>query len=517
VRHHTRRARLGGWAAAGCLLLGLLAVPAAGEEVAGAEPAPLNLWPVYQDRVDAVDRAKVQEGLGPFVASQRALDGSSEDFALRPFFHRQDERRPLDRTEWELLYPLMTYSRTGQDWEFQFLQLINFRHEGLPHEREQRADFFPFYLSGTTETGQRYQGVLPVYGRVYDRLGQDEADWVMFPLYAHFVKQGVETQYFPWPLLSRTRGEKRSGFRVIPFYGEDRQEGVSEMRFVLWPLFIQQRTGLNSDNPEETLSVLPFYIRQHSQTRDSTTVLWPFFNYTRDRERQYEQWDAPWPLVQIARGEGRTTNRFLPFFSVERRVLRHEFLLKEMVSTNLIVLFPLYSQSVDEVATGRTVRDRVLWWLYSDTRETGQDGVTRRIDSWPLFHYERDREGAVSFWTLALLEPFMPGNEKVEQSYSPLWSIYTYRRNAAGDSAWSFLWNLLRQEDTRQGVTVEILGPILTYREAGENAHLSLLGGLFQYEVRHGVRFVRLFRDLALSWTPVPQRVATLDSTGGSR
>ncbi len=246
-------------------------------------------------------------------------------------------------------------------------------------------------------------------------------------------------------------------------------------------------------------------------------MLWPFFNYTRDRERQYEQWDAPWPLVQIARGEGRTINRFLPFISVERRVLQHEFLLKEMVSTELIVLFPLYSQSVDEIATGRTVRDRVLWWLYSDTRQTGQDGNIRRIDSWPFFHYERDREGAVRFWTLALLEPFMPGNEKIEQSYSPLWSIYTYRRNAAGDSAWSFLWNLLRQEDTRQGVTVEILGPVLTYREAGENAHLSMLGGLFEYKVRHGVRSVRLFRNLVLTWTPMPQPVAALDPTGGSR
>ncbi len=521
MRSDRRRGRSGRWLRSGgavcCLLLGLLVAPAAGQEAAPVEPSSLNLWPVYQDRVDAVERATVQEGLGPLVESRRALDGSTQDFALRPFFHRQDERRPLDRTEWEFLYPLMTYSRTGTDWEFQFLQLLNFRNEGLAQEREDRADFFPFYLSGTTSAGQRYWGVLPFYGRVYERLGQDQADWVMFPLYAHFVKQGVETRYFPWPLISRTRGEKRAGFRIVPFYGEEREEGVSEMRFVLWPLFIQRRTGLDTDKPEETLSILPFYIRQHSPTRDSTTVLWPLFNHTRDEEQQYEQWDAPWPLVQIARGERRSVTRVLPFFSVGRRVLRQEFLLKEMVSTELIVLFPVYMRSVDEIATSRTVRERVLWWLYSDTRQTGQDGNTRRIDSWPFFHYERDREGAVGFWTLALLEPFLPGNEKIEQNYSPLWTLYSYRRNAAGDSVWSFLWNLLRHEETRQGLSVEVLGPVLTYREAGREAHLSLLGGLFEYAEREGVHSVRLFREFGLTWTPLPQPVADLHPTGGSR
>ncbi|MFI5338806.1 MAG: hypothetical protein ACHQ7N_03085 [Candidatus Methylomirabilales bacterium] len=499
-----------------CLLLGLMAAPAAGEEVAAAERSPLNLWPFYQNRVDPVERADVQGGLAPLVESQRALDGSTQDFALRPLFHQREERQ-LDRLEWEALYPLMSYSRTGQDWEFQFIQLLNFRNEGRQQEREQRADFFPFYLSGTTDTGESYHGVLPFGGRFLNRLGQDEADWVMFPLYAHFVKQGVETHYFPWPLVSRTRGETRSGFRFIPFYGEDRQEGVFEKRFILWPFFLQQRTGLDEDNPEETLAVLPFYVGQRSKTRESTTVLWPFFNHTQDREQQYEQWDAPWPLIKVARGEGRTITRVLPIFSVERRVLRHEFFLKEMVSTDLIVLFPLYSRSVEEISGSRTVRDRILWWLYSDTRQTGRDGSTRRVDAWPFFRYTRDREGSIQLQTLALLEAFMPGNEKIEQNYSPLWALYTYRQNPEGDSVRSFLWNLLRHEETGAGRSIEVLGPLLAYQERGEDAHFSLLGGLFEYEVNHGTRSVRLFQHVTFSWTAAPQRLAALEPPGGSR
>jgi hypothetical protein len=507
----------GGWALWAILLLGVwLALPGA---VRAADEAPraLNVWPVYDERDDPVDRTHVRSGLGPILEFDQARDGSTEEFSIRPLFHRREDKA-MQRLEWEVLYPLMSYSRTETDWEFQFLQLLNFRDEGSrPAERERRDDFFPFYLSGTTETGEHYRAVLPFGGRVLNRLGQDEADFVMFPLYARFVKGDVETRYFPWPLISRTRGDKRSGFRIVPLYGEDRKEGAFEKRFVLWPFYLHQRTGLDEESPEETLSILPLYVAQRSKERDSTTILWPFFTHAVDRERHFEQWDLPWPLIRIARGDGRTINRLLPLFSVEERLMQHEFLLTEMRSRDLLILFPLYTRNEVEVPGSLKVRDRILWYLYSDEREEGRDGSTRRVDAWPFFRYTRDREGRTEFQTLALLEAFMPGNEKIEQNYSPLWALYTYRRNPEGDTARSFLWNLVRHEETSAGRSIEFLGPILAYREAEKEAHLSLLGGLLEYDVRNGVRSVRLFQDVTFTWTAPPQPVAALPPTGGTR
>ena len=110
-----------------------------------------------------------------------------------------------------------------------------------------------------------------------------------------------------------------------------------------------------------------------------------------------------------------------------------------------------------------------------------------------------------------------PGNDKIEQNYSPLWALYTYRRNPQGDSVWSFLWSLLRHEETSAGRSIEVLGPLLTYQERGEDTHLSLLGGLIAFEASHGTRSVRLFQHVSFSWAPPPQRVAVLDPPGGSR
>jgi len=484
---------------------------------ADAPSEPINLWPVYDDRVDPLDRARERSGLGPLLMSSRSTDGEVSQFAFRPLFFWREEHGAR-RLEWDFLYPFVTYRRHEGDWEFKFLEIMTARGEGSPQAgREDRYDLFPVYTSGTTETGRKYLAILPFGGSAPNWWFQDEAEFVLFPLYARFVKQGAETRYFPWPIISVTSGEKRSGFRVVPLYGQDVKEGVFEKRFVLWPLFLQLRTGLDGDSPEETLSILPFYVSQRSKDQDRTTVLWPFFSYTQDREHHFEQWDAPWPLIQIARGEGRTINRFLPFFSVEERVLKNEFLLREMKSTDLVILFPLYIRSREEVLGSWKVRDRILWWLYSDIRQGGRDGSARRVDAWPFFRYTRDREGAIEFQTLALLEAFMPGNERIERNYSPLWALYTYRQSSEGHSVRSFLWNLLRHEETSAGRSIEVLGPLLAYRERGEDARFSLLGGLFEYEVSHGTRSMRLFQNVTFSWTTTPQPLAALDPTGGSR
>jgi hypothetical protein len=497
-----------------------LLLPSGAPAADPAEPpaaGALNLWPIYDDRDDPVDRMHVQSGVGPLLTFSRSPDSAAESTALRPLFHWRTDIQP-EQTEWEFLYPLMTYSRVEEDAKLQFLQLLNFRFEGSdPKGRENRHELFPIYVSGRTETGEGYLVILPFGGWAPNWFWQDEAEFILFPLYARFVKQEASTWYFPWPILSVTRGENRSGFRFVPLYGQDVKEGVFEKRFVLWPFFFQERSGLDGDDPEETLSLLPFYVSQRSKNRDQTTVLWPFFTYTQDREHQFEEWQLVWPLIRFARGEGRTVNQFLPFFATEQRVVRDQVFLREMRRDNLALLFPLYIRTEDRFPGSLKVRDRILFWLYSDQREEGKDGSTRRVDALPFFRYTRDREGRVEFQTLALLEALMPGNTRFESNYSPLWALYTYRRNPEGDSVRSFLWNLVRDEETGAGRSLEVLGPVLGYSRRGGEARLSMLGGLFEYAVSHGTHSVRLFRNITFTWRETPQRLAVLDPAGGTR
>ncbi len=500
----------------------VLCLPAPG--CAGADdqtPQSVNLWPVYDERVDPLDRARDQSGLGPVLWSSRSLDGEVREFGVRPFFFWREEKAD-QKLEWEFLYPLMTYRRHEADAEYQFIHFIAWRAEGSPQAgREEHRDVLPFYFSGTRENGEEYLGIMPFWGKVYDRFFWEEWEWVLFPLYARTVRTGTQNWYFPWPLLSVTRGvdpgEKHSGFRFVPFYGQEVKEGVFEKYFALWPLFLYQRVGLDGDEPEETLSILPFYTSRRSPQWDSTTVLWPIFTYTDDRREHFEQWDVAWPIFRYIRGKDRSSFRFLPFYGKDYKVLRNAYLFREITYRDLTVLYPLYIRNEEEYRDGRTVRDRVLWYLYSDIRQNDRDGSSRRIDAWPFFLYERDREGAIRFQTLALLEGLVRGNEWVERNYSPLWSVYTYRENPQGESVYSFFWNLLRHEESAAGRAIEVLGPLLSYREEGAESTLSFLGGLLQFEVRLGERSVRVLGKPVISWAERPAPLAALDSSGGAQ
>jgi hypothetical protein len=501
------------------MALGLLAFAAAGRAAEGP-PASRNLWPLFDDRVDPLEKARVRSGVGPLIHSSRSLDGDAEEFALRPLFFWRSERAS-GLSEWEFLYPLATYRQKEGDWDFQFLRLLSARAEGSPQAgREDRADFAPFYFSGVREDGEKYYGVLPFWGKVYDRFFWEEWDWVLFPLYARTVRSGAETYYFPWPILSITRGvnpeDNHRGFRFVPLYGQEVKPGVFEKYFALWPLFLYQRTGLDGDEPEEVLSFLPFYVSRRSPNLDQTSFLWPLFVHTHDRARRFQQWDVAWPIFKYARGEGRRTLILFPLYMEDHKLLKDEFLLREIRYDDFAVLFPLYIRQREEIIGSRKVRHRILWYLYSDLRQEGADGSSRRIDAWPFVRYERDRGGFVVFQSLALLEAFLPGNEWIERNYSPLWSLYTYRANPEGDAVHSFLWNFLRHEETAQGRSIEVLGPVLAYRESEADAEFSLFGGLLRYAVRGGVRSVRVGGRAVVTWTATPQAVAALDPSGGT-
>jgi hypothetical protein len=201
----------------------------------------------------------------------------------------------------------------------------------------------------------------------------------------------------------------------------------------------------------------------------------------------------------------------------DHKVLRDEFLMREIRYDDFAVLFPLYIRQREEIIGSRKVRHRIFWYLYSDIQEEGRDGSTRRIDAWPLMRYDRDREGTVVFQALALLEAMLPRNEWIERNYSPLWALYTYRANPAGESVHSFLWNLVRHEETQAGRSIEVLGPVLAYQEVGEDTRFSFLGGLLRYEVKGGERSLRLGGAAVATWTATPQAVATLEAAGGMR
>lgn len=416
---------------------------------------PLRIGPLY-DRFDlTLDEGERTEAVGPFWYRQQR--GTERTWAVPPILSYTRDS-DLELTEFDFVYPVLTYDRYGDQYRWQLFQLLSFA--GGPTQTEtnrNRFTLFPIYFQQrSSDTNENYTAYGPFYGHLKKRLMRDEIDYLMFPLYSKTRKGDVVTRNYVYPIFHLREGEGLKGWQVWPITGHEHKDptwrtnrfGDPELvpghdkRFAVWPIYFNGTTGMGTTNVSHEYGAIPAFSILRSPLRDSTTVLWPFFSKIDDRERHYKEWDAPWPLIVFADGEGKTTRRVFPFFS-------------RASSTNLqsdFYLWPVYKyNAVHSDAIDRR-RTRILFFLYSDIKQRNPEtGVSlRRTDFWPFFTRRRELNGNTRLQVLAPLEPFVTGSHKIERDYSPAWSIWRAERNAkTGARSQSLLWNLYRRDVTQ--------------------------------------------------------------------
>jgi hypothetical protein len=390
----------------------------------------------------------------------------------------------VEATEFDFLYPLFTYDRYGQEYRVQFLQLLSLSGGARQDESQvKRFTVFPFYFQQRGPAPEDdYTALLPFYGTLRRRLFRDEISFVMWPLYIQSKKRDVVTDNYLYPFFSLREGEGLRGWKVWPIAGREHKDVTSRTnafgdietvaghdKFSLfWPIYYNNRTGLGTTNPMHSVAVLPLFAMDRSPYRESTSVLWPFFNVIDDRTKRYREWQTPWPFIQFARGEGKNMSRVWPLFGTAKNAtLRSDF-----------VAWPLYKYNRFESAPAERERTRILFFLYSDMEERNTEANTKRgrTDLWPLFTARRDVHGNERFQLFAPLEPLIPNNKSIERNWSPLWSVWRAESNATTHAqSHSLLWNLYRKDTTP------------------DSKNVSLLFGLFQYDSTPEATRWRLF------------------------
>ena len=444
-----------------------------------------TLWPLVDYRESPAENYSNLSLFGPLFKFQKK--GNDRDTALRPLFYDTANTK-TDWSSTEYLYPLASSSTSSEASTVQVMQLYqkNIYHKDEEGKQEKGTMLFPFYISGRSEKYGPYTSVFPLYGDIYERFWRDEYHYVLFPLYGRTVKKGTTTRNYLYPFFATTDGERESGFQAWPLYGQSAKEGVYSKRFVLWPFYMKEQSGLDTDNPTKRLYLLPLYAATDSPKSTARYYLWPFFGHKTDSQGNLEERDYFWPFVRTIRGDTRTLDSFLPFYSRDER--------KE--TRKLWYMWPLYKHEEMDSAVFRQDRDRVLYFLYTDNRESWpKDGSEkRRTAFWPLFVYNRDPRGIKSLSLPAPVEPVLD-REGIEKVWAPFWRIYQQRWNDQGDSAVSFLWNLYWHESRSDGLAYEFY-PVMAYRSGKRLADFQLLKGFVRYRSDAGEK------KLSFLWLP---------------
>ncbi len=413
---------------------------------------PPRIGPLYEDiRLTLASGHRV-EAAGPLFYDE--YKESQRTWAIPPVLSLAKDP-DVEMLEFDLMYPVFTYDRYGDQYRWQLFQLLSFA--GGPTQTETNRDrftIFPlFFRQRSSDTNENYTAYGPFYGHLKHRLMRDEIFYVMFPGYSRTRKADVVTRNYVYPFFHLREGNGLEGWQFWPITGHEHKEvtwrtnmfGDSEMvpghdkRFIMWPFYFNAVTGSGSTNETRQQGVIPAYALMRSPARDSTTVLWPFFSRVDDRDKGYREWDAPWPLIVFARGTGKYTTRVFPFYSHAYNTnVQSDFYLWPVYKYNRIHSDPLDRR-----------RTRILFFLYSDVVEknTETSAYRRRTELWPFFAHRRELNGNSRLQVLGVLEPFVPGSHKIERDYSPAYALWRQEHNPrTGASSQSLLWNLYRRD-----------------------------------------------------------------------
>jgi hypothetical protein len=432
-------------------------------------PRELNLTPLWFHRLDDDGRVLEWDAAWRRVTEPH-IEGAVEHQFLWPFGKVRS-------------YPDETSARLWPLWSWR----------GRPNDRgTYDVDWyllFPFFWGGdSADDREDYFAFLPFYADIPDFLTYDRFQAFLFPLWVGLDK-GHDLFFWPLVGVGRCAEADHTWFRVLPFFGVDREPGKHDRRSLLWPFFTWSTENEDAEGgPVKSFLFWPFFgwrtgpetwgwtalwpFFAHVERKDSfrsTTILWPFFKSVRNRaDDDLKQWWL-WPFV----GRVEATNQRAWTFA-----------------------WPIVWWRQYDDPDGHVDQQWIVPFFWRIVQQAKSGEREDHLKLWPLFHRTQRRDG---------------NGAHVGGEWSAL-SIWPWRDgNAAGmQEAWGWLFEIVR--GVRRALDdrgVDVLGRLFTVRQrqGTTTASVPFLGSYEQD--RAGARTLRLFQFL-----PIPLGGGSDDGDG---
>ena len=422
-----------------------------------AEDREFNLWPLVYSRQSEDGGSSELEFLWPFVTGKR--EGDKREWGVHPLFSVSDDGEGTH--EVQVLWPLVRYRKREQSYNLRVLPLLIDRQAtNYQGGVTRRFYFFPLF-SGVTPAGGQYAGLFPCVGRITGVFGHDEIFFVMFPLYASW-RGGEHRGYAtPWPLAGWSSGGRVDSLKILPFYA--RRETRPDVRVVsfLWPIF--SRFG-SDDGSVSGFLFFPFY--GELRTRQGTSRICPFPVLIRTSD-DYQEYNVPWPIVKIARGDDLAQLQVWPLFGSRRCSWRDDY----------FFIWPILTRRIER---GEDWEKRFLWIMPFLIRRVNKQGAreSSRNVFWPLAKWRSSPEESET----TMLSPlwFEDAERGIERNYAMFWTVF---RSRGGEQRreWRVLGRLITRKEGADHEELEVVH-LFRYERKGSEKKIRLLKGALGYE-----------------------------------
>ncbi len=395
--------------------------------------ADVNLPPlvVYSSENEVTETSGHLRILGPLFESYKKQDASV--IALRPFWSTKTDG---DISGTDVLWPLFTHRSlpSGDFW-----WLLPYFHYSAKNSSAYENFLAPFLYLGRHRDGSLSWFFFPLAGDVREFLSLGQNQFVLWPLYWHNRKNGLESTGILWPVFNQAHGNGVEKIRVFPFYASSQVDGVRLNRSWLWPL-LTTAESLRKDQNGFAVFSFPLGGYENWGELRSWSLLWPFFTW-QSKDNAFVL-NAPWPVFRYGTGNREESVLFIwPLWG-------HT---DSKDSSYAFFLWPcgLYLFSRTPESCERWLCMLPVYWSRKEYgKEPEKIPEQRWRHVWPLVSVCDDYEQKTSTIRGLDLIPFKrPG--VFERNYTPFLTLFQVTNTEKGMS-FDILWGFVRCTDAER-------------------------------------------------------------------
>ncbi|MBX7056458.1 MAG: hypothetical protein K1X75_00220 [Leptospirales bacterium] len=346
------------------------------------------------------------------------------------------------------LYPIF-YSHGTNHWNH-WTMLYFFSGDDVYREEADEGDsdwlLSPFFQMGGG-AGEDYWSVFPFYGRLRNKLGYSEINYVLFPLYASWSYRDYHARGILWPLTMWGGGDDRDDLRIFPFYSQKIHRGKYDRRTLLWPFFQWGDEALDKVEPRHYFFSFPLVGRKWSDQGqlNAWTFLWlPFLGgfvaWGEDKKTNSFSFNALWFIYQYQRSDDPHLSKHVifPFYGYYRFGNTDDD--AETYYNEALFITPLFAALHASSAVVDSEYTYLFPFYTNNTRHFRKERESDwHLKIWPLFQITETSGGRSEFRSLVLW-PFRA--DQFERDWGVFYALTEWSRYENGDRYFSLLFRL---------------------------------------------------------------------------
>ncbi|HOK39601.1 MAG TPA: hypothetical protein PLD27_00985 [bacterium] len=384
-----------------------------------------------------------------FYKSYRDTSKNKETKAyLYPFI----QQKKSDISKSFFIFPIYSYTavKHNNDTEFNDVDLF----------------LLPSIFYGYDKKEGNYFAFFPIAGNMKGKLGKEEINFFLFPLYLKTkYKDDIIKNYF-YPFIAFADNENLHIKKFFPFYGEIERKGKYEKKFVMYP-FYQERNN---------------YINNQKYTSKIYFPIYGIENYPGARYKSYL-----YPIIRYKENDFKNNFSILPFIIKERSYnyskTYYSFIYGEKEDkTNKVksgyYLFPIGHFHYQEKNDGYYKDNYFLPFIkyYKKYEKEDKQSV---FQFFPLFKVNKNN-GLMKL-SIPSLEIFLKGNT-VEKKYSNLWNFIRIEKNS-NEFILNILWSFIEfQKNKQENFVMFNVNPLIKIKKQEEKTEIALFFGLIELQ-----------------------------------